>query len=63
MKVKELKDGSIVWYKNTVFGIKGLTLSKTLDELEVEKIEGKSFDYNYKLKVRETKQGKEENNE
>lgn len=28
MKIKELKDGSIVWYKNTVFGIKGLTLSK-----------------------------------
>ena len=23
MKVKELKDGSIVWYKNTIFGIKG----------------------------------------
>ena len=62
MKIKELKDGSIVWYKNTIFGIKGLNLSKTLDELEVEKIEGKSFDYNYKLKVRETKQGKEENN-
>lgn len=60
MKVKELKDGSIVWYKNTVFGIKGLTLSKTLDELEVEKIKGNSFDY--ELKVRETKQGKEEDN-
>ena len=63
MKIKELKDGSIVWYKNTVFGIKGLTLSKTLDELEVEKIEGKFFDYNYKLKVRETKLSKEEDNE
>lgn len=61
MKVKELKDGSIVWYKNTVFGIKGFTLSKTLDELEVEKIKGNPFDY--ELKVRETKQGKEENNE
>lgn len=60
MKVKELKDGSIVWYKNTVFGIKGLTLSKTLDELEVEKIKGNLFDY--ELKVRETKQGKEEDN-
>lgn len=60
MKVKELKDGSIVWYKNTVFGIKGLTLSKTLDELEVEKIKGNPFDY--ELKVRETKQGKEEDN-
>ena len=63
MKVKELKDGSIVWYKNTVFGIKGFTLSKTLDEIEVEKIEGKSFDYNYRLKVRETKLSKEEKNE
>ena len=61
MKIKELKDGSIVWYKNTVFGIKGLTLSKTLDEIEVEKIKGNPFDY--ELKVRETKQGKEENNE
>lgn len=61
MKIKELKDGSIVWYKNTVFGIKGLTLSKTLDDLEVEKIKGNPFDY--ELKVRETKQGKEENNE
>lgn len=60
MKVKELKDGSIVWYKNTIFGIKGLTLSKTLDELEVEKIKGNPFDY--ELKVRETKQGKEEDN-
>ncbi len=60
MKVKELKDGSIVWYKNTVFGIKGFTLSKTLDELEVEKIKGNPFDY--ELKVRETKQGKEEDN-
>ena len=60
MKVKELKDGSIVWYKNTVFGIKGLTLSKTLDELEVEKIKRNPFDY--ELKVRETKQGKEEDN-
>lgn len=60
MKVKELKDGSIVWYKNTVFGIKGLTLLKTLDELEVEKIKGNPFDY--ELKVRETKQGKEEDN-
>lgn len=60
MKIKELKDGSIVWYKNTVFGIKGLTLSKTLDELEVEKIKGNPFDY--ELKVRETKQGKEEDN-
>lgn len=53
MKVKELKDGSIVWYKNTIFGIKGLTLSKTLDELEVEKIKGNPFDY--ELKVRETR--------
>lgn len=61
MKVKELKDGSIVWYKNTVFGIKGLTLSKTFDDLEVEKIKGNPFDY--ELKVRETKQGKEEDNE
>ena len=61
MKVKELKDGSIVWYKNTIFGIKGLTLSKTLDELEVEKIKGNPFDY--ELKVRETKQYKEEDNE
>lgn len=60
MKVKELKDGSIVWYKNTIFGIKGLTLSKTLDDLEVEKIKGNPFDY--ELKVRETKQGKEEDN-
>ena len=60
MKVKELKDGSIVWYKNTIFGIKGLTLSKTLDELEVEKIKGNPFDY--ELKVRETKQDKEEDN-
>ena len=60
MKVKELKDGSIVWYKNTIFGIKGLTLSKTLNELEVEKIKGNPFDY--ELKVRETKQGKEEDN-
>lgn len=60
MKVKELKDGSIVWYKNTIFGIKGFTLSKTLDELEVEKIKGNPFDY--ELKVRETKQGKEEDN-
>ena len=58
MKVKELKDGSIVWYKNTIFGIKGVTLSKTLDELEVEKINGNPFDY--EVKVRETKQGKEE---
>ena len=61
MKVKELKDGSIVWYKNTVFGIKGFTLSKTFDDLEVEKIKGNLFDY--ELKVRETKQGKEEDNE
>lgn len=61
MKIKELKDGSIVWYKNTVFGIKGLTLSKTFDDLEVEKIKGNPFDY--ELKVRETKQGKEEDNE
>lgn len=61
MKVKELKDGSIVWYKNTVFGIKGLTLSKTFDDLEVEKIKGNPFDY--ELKVRETKQYKEEDNE
>lgn len=61
MKVKELKDGSIVWYKNTIFGIKGFTLSKTLDELEVEKIKGNPFDY--ELKVRETKQYKEEDNE
>lgn len=61
MKVKELKDGSIVWYKNTIFGIKGFTLSKTLDELEVEKIKGNPFDY--ELKVRETKQCKEEGNE
>lgn len=60
MKVKELKDGSIVWYKNTIFGIKGLTLSKTLNDLEVEKIKGNPFDY--ELKVRETKQGKEEDN-
>lgn len=60
MKVKELKDGSIVWYKNTILGIKGLTLSKTLDELEVEKIKGNPFDY--ELKIRETKQGKEEDN-
>lgn len=60
MKIKELKDGSIVWYKNTVFGIKGLTLSKTLDDFEVEKIKGNPFDY--ELKVRETKQGKEEDN-
>lgn len=60
MKVKELKDGSIVWYKNTIFDIKGFTLSKTLDELEVEKIKGNPFDY--ELKVRETKQGKEEDN-
>ena len=60
MKVKELKDGSIVWYKNTVFGIKELTLSKTFDDLEVEKIKGNPFDY--ELKVRETKQYKEEDN-
>lgn len=60
MKIKELKDGSIVWYKNTILGIKGLTLSKTFDDLEVEKIKGNPFDY--ELKVRETKQGKEEDN-
>lgn len=60
MKIKELKDGSIVWYKNTILGIKGFTLSKTFDDLEVEKIKGNPFDY--ELKVRETKQGKEEDN-
>lgn len=60
MKVKELKDGSIVWYKNTILGIKGLTLSKTFDDLEVEKIKGNPFDY--ELKVSEIKQGKEEDN-
>lgn len=53
MKIKELKDGSIVWYKNTILGIKGLTLSKTFDDLEVEKIKGNPFDY--ELKVRETR--------
>lgn len=61
MKIKELKDGSIIWYKNTILGIKGLTLSKTFDDLEVEKIKGNPFDY--ELKVRETKQYKEEDNE
>lgn len=55
MKIKELKDGSIVWYKNTILGIKGFTLSKDFDEFEVVKIEGNPFDY--ELKAKKTKQG------
>ena len=55
IKVKDLPNGVIVWYKNTILGIKGSTLSNEFDEFYVEKCVGNVFDY--ELLAKKTRQG------
>ena len=44
-KVKDLPDGAIVWFKDVVIGVKGLTLSDVFNECTCFKVGGNRFDY------------------
>lgn len=45
MKVKDLPNGSIIWYSELIVGVKGFTLRKEYYDLEVYKINGNIHDY------------------
>ena len=45
IKVKELEKGKILWYKDNILGIKGLTLGSEYDEEYCKALSGNQFDY------------------
>lgn len=55
MKIKNLEPGCIIWYKNSVLGITGLTLPQEFYDFDCEKITGNPVDY--EIKAKKTKEG------
>lgn len=45
MLVKDMPTGAILWYKNVVVGVKGVTLLPSYEEYKCCKITGNRFDY------------------
>lgn len=45
IKVKDLEKGKILWYKDNILGIKGLTLGSEYDEEYRKALSGNQFDY------------------
>ena len=45
IKVKDLEKGKILWYKDNILGIKGLTLGSEYDEEYCKALSGNQFDY------------------
>lgn len=45
IKVKDLEDGKILWYKDNILGIKGSTLGNEYDEEYCKALLGNKFDY------------------
>ena len=45
IKVKDLEDGKILWYKDNILGIKGSTLDSKYDEEYCKALLGNKFDY------------------
>lgn len=45
IKVKDLENGKILWYKDNILGIKGLTLGSEYDEEYCKALPGNQFDY------------------
>lgn len=45
MKISELPKGMIIWYKGSILGITGATLSEKYYEYYAIKVKGNKFDY------------------
>ena len=45
IKVKDLEDGKILWYKDNILGLKGSTLDSKYDEEYCKALLGNKFDY------------------
>lgn len=45
MKISNLPNGMIIWYKGNILGITGATLPKKYYEYSCKKIVGNYFDY------------------
>ena len=53
VKVKELFDGSILWYEDVIVGVKGMTLPKMFYECECYKVGNNSVDFETCSKLNE----------
>lgn len=62
LKIKELPNGSIVWKKSTILGVKGATLDERYFDYYCIKIPNNDFDYEiaYSGTLKELKQEVEE---
>lgn len=45
MKVKNIPTGAILWKKEKILGVKGITLSNKYNNKKCIKVEGNDFDY------------------
>ena len=49
MKISELPNGMIIWYKGLILGVTGATLPEKYYEYNCTKIIGNKFDYELKV--------------
>ena len=45
LKIKDIPDGTIVWFGDAVIGVKGATLPEIFNDCACYKIPGNAFDY------------------